>query len=205
MSTIIAAFGSAFRSERLVYRAIEDNDRDKNFIFKHLRQDPVSNALASPALHRPFSQLASDQKVELVLKNALLAAMICEYSTLDTLNKEHKPIGTLHISEIHMYQRRATIAIQIAPEYQNKGYGFEAINWAMDWSFRWAGVHSLAIGAASYNERAIAVYKKAGFKAEGISREAIYRDRKWHDAVQLAILEHGWETLRGISDDKSSP
>ncbi|KAK5626954.1 hypothetical protein RRF57_002669 [Xylaria bambusicola] len=78
------------------------------------------------------------------------------------------------------------------------GYGFEAINWAMDWSFKWGGLHSLALGASLYNERAVAVYRKAGFRQEGVSKEAVYRNRKWWDTVQMAILEQEWEVSRGI-------
>jgi RimJ/RimL family protein N-acetyltransferase len=75
----------------------------------------------------------------------------------------------------------------------------------MDWSFKWAGMHSLEVETAAYNERAIAVFMKAGFTHDGVTREAIYRDRKWHDIVHLAILEQEWEVLRAIDTDKHPP
>ena len=59
----------------------------------------------------------------------------------------------------------------------------------MDWAFKWGGLHSLTLGASLYNERAVAVYTKAGFRQEGVSKEVIYRNRKWWDTVQLSILE----------------
>ncbi|RYC56904.1 hypothetical protein CHU98_g9312 [Xylaria longipes] len=189
------AISSAFRSERLTYRAIEDDEADKNFIFAHL-SDPVTYGLSSPDIHHPVNRKTRDEKTLSGIRDSLLAVMICV--TGDS-SASSEPIGALWIKEAKPYQRRGLIGIQISSARQNKGYGFEAINWAMDWAFRWGGLHSLALGASLYNERAVAVYKKAGFKQEGISREAVYRDRKWLDTVQLAILEHEWEELRGIN------
>ncbi|GAP93431.2 putative SPBc2 prophage-derived uncharacterized N-acetyltransferase [Rosellinia necatrix] len=196
MSTMVDAIASAFRSERLTYRAIEDNEADKDFVFAHL-SDPVTFALSNPAMHRPVSKKTSDEKTATGIRDALLAVMMCVAG--DSPGAHPEPIGCLWIREAPVYQRRGILSIQISPAHQNKGYGFEAVNWAMDWAFKWGGLHSLALGASLYNERAVAVYKKAGFKQEGVSREAVYRDRKWLDTVQLAILEHEWEALRGIN------
>ncbi|KAI1748183.1 acyl-CoA N-acyltransferase [Xylaria castorea] len=196
MDTMIDAIGSAFRSEQLTYRAIEDNEADQAFIFTHL-SDPLTWALSNPSIHRPVSKKTSDERTVSGIRDSLLAVMIC--ITGDS-PASSEPIGGVWISEAKPYQRRGLLGIRISAAYQNKGYGFEAVNWAMDWSFKWGGLHSLALGASLYNERAVAVYKKAGFKQEGISREAVYRDRKWLDTVQLAILEHEWEELRGIKN-----
>ncbi|KAI1148683.1 acyl-CoA N-acyltransferase [Nemania diffusa] len=201
MDFMTTAIGSAFRSERLIYRAIEDNEADKTFLFTQLQSDPVTSALGDPSIHRPRNQKTSDQAVE-NSKSALLAVMIC---LPGDSSKKADPIGYVTVKEILPYQRRGLLSIQIAATYQNKGYGFEAVNWAMDWSFRWGGFHSLALGASLYNERAVAVYKKAGFRQEGISKEVVYRNRKWWDTVQMAILEHEWEALRGINDLKDLP
>jgi RimJ/RimL family protein N-acetyltransferase len=59
-----------------------------------------------------------------------------------------------------------------ASRIQSNGYGSEAVGWIMDWVFKWGGYHSLTLGASIYNERAVRAYKKAGFKVEGINREA---------------------------------
>ncbi|KAI1418928.1 acyl-CoA N-acyltransferase [Xylaria sp. FL1777] len=196
MDFMTTAISGAFRSERLVYRAVEDNEADKSFIFTQLESDPITSALSDPSIHRPRNRKESDQRVESFIANAILSVIVClpgDHSNADV------PIGYLSIKELPIYQRRATLGIRIAPEYQNKGYGFEVINWAMDWSFKWGGLHSLALGASLYNERAVAVYRKAGFRQEGVSKEAIYRNRKWWDTVQMAILEHEWEALRGIN------
>ncbi|KAI1295166.1 acyl-CoA N-acyltransferase [Xylaria venustula] len=195
--TIMTALGGAFRSERLIYRAIEDCEADRSFIFTQLFSDELTASLADPSIHRPKNRKECDKEVATLIENPLLSVMIC-------LPGDHSdapiPIGVISIRNLPQYQRRATLGIRIAPEYQNKGYGSEVINWAMDWSFKWGGLHSLTLGASLYNERAVAVYRKAGFRQEGVSKEAVYRNRKWWDTVQMAILEHEWEALRGIDE-----
>ncbi|KAI0197958.1 acyl-CoA N-acyltransferase [Astrocystis sublimbata] len=207
MDTMTTALDSAFRSARLTYRAIEDSEADKAFMYTHL-SDTLTHALSDPSIHRPVNRKTSDEKTMGRWGDKhMLAVMICITDTdadKDTTADDKKPelalepIGGVWIKDGKPYQRRGQLGIRIAAKYQNKGYGLEAVNWAMDWAFRWGGLHSLALGASLYNERAVAVYKKAGFKVEGVSREAIYRDRKWLDSVQMAILEHEWEELRGV-------
>ncbi|KAI1161200.1 acyl-CoA N-acyltransferase [Nemania serpens] len=196
MDVMTSALGNAFRSERLIYRALEDNDADLDFIFTHLESDPVNAALSNPSIHRPVSKKVIDERFKLMIKTAMLATMIC---LPDGPSGESKPIGYVSIKENLPFQRRGLLGIQISPAYQNKGYGTEVINWAIDWAFTWGGLHSLALGASLYNERAVSVYRKAGFKQEGVSREAVYRNRKWHDVVQMAILENEWEELRRVA------
>ncbi len=78
-----------------------------------------------------------------------------------------------------------------------KGYGSEAINWAVDWAFNYANVHKVEIGTASYNERAAHLYERLGFKFEGRKREVIFMNRRWYDLVEFGMLEHEWAELRG--------
>ena len=81
---------------------------------------------------------------------------------------------------------------------KRQGYGAEAINWATDWAFKYANVHKVEIGTPSYNERAMHLYAKLGFKLEGRRREVVYMNRKHHDLVDFGMLEAEWKELRGI-------
>lgn len=94
------------------------------------------------------------------------------------------------------HNRNSEVGISIASEFQGRGYGAESMQWAVDWGFRFANLHRISLNTISYNERAIALYKRLGFVEEGRGREAVYFDRKWYDSVNMAILEHEWEALR---------
>lgn len=113
MDTMIDAIGSAFCSERLTYRAIEDNEADRSFIFTHLA-DTVTWALSNPSIHRPVNKKESDERT-LGLRDSLLAVMIC--ITGDS-PASSEPIGGLWISEAKPYQRRGSVGIRISAAYQ---------------------------------------------------------------------------------------
>jgi RimJ/RimL family protein N-acetyltransferase len=68
----------------------------------------------------------------------------------------------------------------------------------LDWAFRHGGLHRVGIQTFGFNERAQHLYKKLGFVEEGRSREAVWHDRKWHDMVDLGMLESEWMALRGL-------
>ncbi|CAM1505906.1 Fc.00g115430.m01.CDS01 [Cosmosporella sp. VM-42] len=96
------------------------------------------------------------------------------------------------------HHRNASIGISLAKPYQNKGYGREAINWMLDWAFKHAGLHSVAICVASYNPRGIHLYQDIGFVLEGRRREIIWCNRGWHDELEFGMTEKEWEILRGL-------
>lgn len=210
------AFEGAFRSNNLVYRAIEDDEADKYFIYRHMWSDVVTHGFGVFGMLRPHSRQAGYKAIEELVSSALLAVMIClpyenddRYSqgtmemetpteaAFDQVTRMSTPIGILILDKIQPdIMRRARIGIQIAVPYQNLGYGREALNWALDWSFRFADLHRVEIGTASYNERAVALYRKMGFRLEGNMKEALFMDRKWHDLLSFGMLAREWETLR---------
>jgi GNAT superfamily N-acetyltransferase len=53
-------------------------------------------------------------------------------------------IGQLHLTRLApdaVHHRYTEIAIDILPEFQGKGYGSEAVTWALDYAFRRANLH----------------------------------------------------------------
>jgi len=48
----------------------------------------------------------------------------------------------------------------------------------------------------SFNPRAEKVYLKAGFKREGIRRDAIMDENNYADDILMAILESDWRKMK---------
>lgn len=94
------------------------------------------------------------------------------------------------------HHRGSSIGVSLAAAHQGRGYGREAIDWMLDWAFRHAGLHTVAITAASYNARACALYESMGFVREGCRRETIWMDRAWHDEIEFGMTEGEWEARR---------
>ena len=95
------------------------------------------------------------------------------------------------------HHRGSSIGVSLAAAHQGRGYGREAIDWMLDWAFRHAGLHTVAITAASYNARACALYESMGFVREGCRRETIWMDRAWHDEIEFGMTEGEWEARKG--------
>ena len=49
----------------------------------------------------------------------------------------------------------------------------------------------------SFNPRARRVYEKAGFKVEGVLRDAMKDGDRYADDILMAILEDEWRALKG--------
>ncbi|KAF5019860.1 hypothetical protein F66182_8139 [Fusarium sp. NRRL 66182] len=196
---------TAFQSKRLVYRAPENNEEDRE-LFTGLQNDPVIGALSDLAVLRPKSANKSEDLIEQIQK-ATLPVIIClspeEARNQGIETSEPVSIGYLVLGwggrpQGREHHRDTGIGLVIAAAHQDKGYGGEAIDWVLDWAFRFGGFHRVSIGTVSYNERAQHLYKKLGFAEEGRSRQAFWFDRKWYDIVNYSMLEHEWEALRGL-------
>lgn len=74
-----------------------------------------------------------------------------------------------------------------------QGYGFEATQLPLTYAFNELNLHRLQLTVFSYNERAMALYEKCGFKREGVFREYLQRDGKRYDMVLYGLLRHEWE------------
>lgn len=197
MEQMSKTFQSLWKSERLVYVAMEDNDRCKDFCWNHLAQDPVSRGFIEAGRPSPPSRASSDNTVADSGKYPpLLAVMVCLPAT--ELSAEPEIVGWLKLDR--HFQDGGKFSLAFSAEHQNKGYGREALNWAIDYGFRWAHLHRLAIGCFSYNERAAHLYESLGFKLEGRMRECFFADGHWFDLIEFSMLESDWKKLRGISD-----
>ncbi|KAF5660130.1 GNAT family acetyltransferase acetyltransferase [Fusarium heterosporum] len=194
---------NAYRSERLVYRAVESNDEDKKFLSKYFDNDPLGCALADSRLLKPRDKTSVEGLLD-YMKKSIMALIIClspdEAKKYDTDASEPIPIGyvVLGHSGSAPHHRDSGIGIMITEAYQNKGYGGESINWVLDWAFRHGGLHRVGIQTFGFNMRGQHLYKKLGFVEEGRSREAIWHDRKWYDLVEYGMLEREWANLRGL-------
>ena len=114
-------------------------------------------------------------------KNAHIYAIV--NNETDTL------VGNIGIEEIDNTSRTATIGVFIGDEEnRGKGFGSEALRLACRYAFDRLNMHSLHLWVFSFNERAMNVYKKVGFKEVGRMRESYYLDGKYHDSILMDIL-----------------
>ncbi|KAJ4394666.1 hypothetical protein N0V93_003885 [Gnomoniopsis smithogilvyi] len=179
----------AWKTERLSFRSIRESDYE--WWFNDIDSDPVNVALSSPFFLAPPRPKKPEEWYKMWDgPNELLDVVIylCEPANsarplkeggdeTDIAQSKETRIGFLRISYDH-------------------GYGTECVQWALDWAFRRANMHSVNLGSVEYNTRAHRCYEKCGFKLEGRRRQCFWHDRKWYDLFLYGILEEEWEELR---------
>ena len=83
------------------------------------------------------------------------------------------------------------MGLDIHKDYRNVGYGTEAIEWVLDWGFKIAGLHRIAVSCFEWNG-AQRVYQRLGFMLEGRRREALWYYGGWKDLLEFGMLEEEW-------------
>lgn len=181
-----------FRSERLVYRAVNDTPEDDAFVHA-VERDAEAQSGSVCGLLRPESMKNSKETKEYIEK-CLLGTIVCLPPTGEG-DVAGEPIGILCLKAnppSWAHHRWTEISIDVLKKHQGKGYGGEAIKWALWWAFQMAGLHRVQIRAFAFNTGAMRLYERLGFREEGRVREHIWFAGRWHDGLIYGILEDEW-------------
>lgn len=107
---------------------------------------------------------------------------------IETL-EDKKYIGGCGINEVDWKNSYVVVGIFIGDkDYLGKGYGTDAMKVLMHFIFEQMNIHKIKLNVFSFNKRAIKSYEKCGFKVEGILRDELFVDGKYHDEVSMGIL-----------------
>ncbi|MDE7063987.1 MAG: GNAT family N-acetyltransferase [Desulfovibrionaceae bacterium] len=108
-----------------------------------------------------------------------------------------KILGESVISEIDWNLRCAHFRIALYRETERgKGIGTWATKVARDFAFEVLHLHRLELEVYSFNPRAEKAYLKAGFKREGVLRDAVRDGESYADIIVMSILEDEWKAIR---------
>lgn len=131
---------------------------------------------------------------------------ICENETLKESGEQRfivetedgKPIGSSLLLEVDRQNSNAKAAIAIwDPSDWGKGYGTAALMLLLKYAFEDLKLHRLSLhnGVFQFNERAISLFKKCGFRVEGVRRQEYFHQGQWWDVVEMAMLEDDYRRL----------
>jgi RimJ/RimL family protein N-acetyltransferase len=108
-------------------------------------------------------------------------------------NNGEKLIGNCGIHRIDWKNRVAEVGITIGEkEYQSKGYGTEAMETLLDYTFKTLNLNRIQLRVYDFNSRAISSYNKIGFVKEGRMRKAFFIKGEYHDIIFMSILQDEW-------------
>ena len=177
---------SPWKSARLTYRALETEDE----AFVHeLESEPLGFINSQLGLKRPQARRDSKKHFEWLVKDCLLGVAVC------VTDDECKPVGVINLTGLTSdlaHHRYGEIGLGLLPSHQGKGYGSEAIRWALQWGFMSAGLHRVTVKAFEYNNGARRLYEKLGFTHEGTIRETWWHNGRWWADYEYGMLEAEW-------------
>ena len=118
------------------------------------------------------------------------------YFTIRMRNDE-RLIGFVQVYRIDWSNGAGVIQLGIGdPSDRLKGYGSEALRLALRYAFGELNLYRLSANIPDYNSIALHVFAKAGFAEEVRRRQAINRDGKRWDLIQMGILFEEWERMQ---------
>jgi RimJ/RimL family protein N-acetyltransferase len=124
----------------------------------------------------------------------------CNVMFLMRTNDDNRIIGFANLDYISWHHGDSFMGIGIGDKaYWSRGYGSEAMNILLRYVFTELNLHRLSLTVFEYNQRAIRMYEKCGFKIEGINREYHFRDGRRWDLVSMGILREEWLELNGYT------
>jgi RimJ/RimL family protein N-acetyltransferase len=136
----------------------------------------------------PYAFEKSQQIVDEVIRNQDHVFSIVDLGT-DGL------IGRCMLFSIDHVNRHAMLGIVIGEkDCWGQGYGQDAIRLLLDYAFNLLNLNSVMLGTFSFNERAIACYRKVGFREIGRRRQARIIGSKRYDAILMDILAEEYES-----------
>lgn len=102
-------------------------------------------------------------------------------------------IGEVVLNDHDPPNRSASFRIAIwDPAERSKGYGLEATRLIIDFGFRELDLNRIELEVYAFNPGARRTYEKAGFKLEGIKREALIWEDEKVDAELMSILRRDY-------------
>lgn len=110
-------------------------------------------------------------------------------------NRNEVILGVVYLTQIDSVSRQGEFSIMIGETGQrNKGIGTMATRQMLHYAFDSLNLHRVYLYVLEHNQRAIAVYEKAGFIKEGVLRDSVYKKGNYENLVLMGILDHDFRS-----------
>jgi diamine N-acetyltransferase len=113
-------------------------------------------------------------------------------------NDEAEPLGHAILRGLKSEHRNLELK-RIVVRPPGRGNGKQALRLLLKKVFDEFGAHRLWLDVFETNLRAQHVYRSFGFRQEGVLREAVYRDGKYHSLFLMSLLDREYREAYPIS------
>lgn len=134
-----------------------------------------------------ITSIASQAELETYVKKIIPDETRYDFLILDS---NDEIIGESVLNEIDWDMGFANYRVAIfKKEHYNKGVGSQAVQMTINYGLKSLNLHRIELEVFDFNPRAQNVYIKAGFKNEGIKRDGVKLNGKYHDVLMFGILK----------------
>jgi ribosomal-protein-serine acetyltransferase len=97
-------------------------------------------------------------------------------------------VGIMGLESVAHLHRKGELGYWLTTHATGKGYATEAALAVVHWAFGQLGMHRVQVAVATSNHRSLGVVRRAGFRFEGIARQAEWCDGRWLDHALFSRL-----------------
>ena len=137
----------------------------------------------------------SESEQEQWFESLSLSKRSRRYVVRELLNNDF--VGVVRIDQIDLNNKSACIGLDITYGKRGNGFAKDIYAFIFEYYFKQKGFHRLYLATLETNQIALNLYENLGFKREGISREAIYRDGKFVDLIWMSLLQREYNEMVG--------
>jgi diamine N-acetyltransferase len=143
------------------------------------------------SIYKPFSLAQEERWFENMAQSLERQEQVS--MAIETAEGVH--IGNVGLHAINWKDRCAELGIVIGDKaYWGQGYGTDAIQTFLGLAFGEMNLHRVFLRVDADNARGIRCYEKVGFQSEGVLRQVVFREGRYHDQYMMSILESEFVT-----------
>jgi len=105
-------------------------------------------------------------------------------------NSTIKRIGSVSLWNVNWLHKRSGVGIWILPNYWGQGIGKRVIELIKKVAFYHLKLNRIEAQIAFENDKSIKMFKKCGFKEEGLLKKYLNIEGKFHDAYMLGCFKN---------------
>lgn len=176
--------------QTVLFRDFEERDID--FIYE-CKNDEKLNSMIVGDYHQFTYKEAADW-----VHGCMGEHETYKFWAICTNDAEKRIVGWVSLSQIDTRNRSACHhGIVIGDNAYRDGYAmFEAMFFSIRYAFEILQLHRLYGSCLSRHPVSPSMCQALGFRIEGIQREAVFRDNKYHDILNLSLLDAEYNQMQ---------
>ena len=140
-------------------------------------------------LARHHNEPLSGADVDRLVRERFATAQVLAFALYERSGATEQLIVSCTLANLDIENGSATFHLMIGePSARGRGLGSEATELVSRFAFTALGLHRISLTLFAFNEAALRCYTKAGFTEEGRMRDAITRDGRRWDEIQMGLL-----------------